>query len=66
MKAIDAEGLDPYRKRVSPERLRDTPLALTGQAAALIAVVIGMILVSRSKALGHGTVLHDCAAICAA
>jgi drug/metabolite transporter (DMT)-like permease len=34
------------------ERLRDTPLALVGQVAALIAIGIGMVLVSRSKALG--------------
>ena len=34
------------------ERLRDTPLALAGQVAALAAVVVGIVLVSRSKALG--------------
>jgi hypothetical protein len=34
------------------ERLRDSPLALLGQSAALVAVVVGMVLVSRSKALG--------------
>lgn len=34
------------------ERLRDTPLALTGQIAALVAVAVGMVLVSRSQALG--------------
>ena len=34
------------------ERLRDTPLALLGQGAALVAVAVGMVLVSRSKALG--------------
>ena len=34
------------------ERLRDSPLALTGEAAALVAVAVGMVLVSRSKALG--------------
>jgi hypothetical protein len=34
------------------ERLRDTPLALTGQIAALVAVAAGMVLVSRSQTLG--------------
>jgi len=34
------------------ERLRDSPAALTGQAAALVAVAVGMVLVSRSGALG--------------
>ncbi len=40
------------------ERLRDTPLALTGEAAALVAVAVGMVLVSRSKALGSRHGLH--------
>ncbi len=34
------------------ERLRDTPLALAGEVAALAAVTAGIVLVSRSKALG--------------
>lgn len=46
------------------ERLRDTPLAVTGQIAALVAVAVGMILVSRSEALkkrhhfGHDGIRH--------
>lgn len=44
------------------ERLRDTPLALTGQFAALAAVAVGMVLVSRSKALGKRHTFHRDAA----
>lgn len=46
------------------ERLRDTPLAVTGEVAALIAVAVGMVLVSRSEALkkrhhfGHDRIRH--------